>query len=395
MICTGCACLCEDIEIKDGRVLNACLRGSSLIRNLNGNRAKARVDGNDSTVEKAIKTASELIQSAESPVIYGLDTTTIEAQSLAIKMAEKVEAYLDDSSTYCMGPFVEMILKGEVPSTTLDEVREKADMTIYWGADPFHSHPRHMSRFTYYPRGKFRQKGWEEDRYLAVIDVRDSHTSSLARKKVIVRDDDDFMNALITLLRGETPSAYLKDSAELVNRIKKSEFGVIIGGLGLRYGLKNLNLLRDLMKELNQVSEFYFIPMGCHPNMRGFNETLYERTGEINRYSFRDGRSDPEYSFSSIVKSGKNDVVVVIGSDPVSSLPYDISSSLGRSKLIVVDPRETLTTEIADVVIPSSYSGLETGGTMKRIDGVEIEFKPEKEEELNDVYILERLMEGV
>ena len=395
MICTGCACLCEDIEIKDGRVLNACLRGSSLIRNLNGNRAKARVDGNDSTVEKAIKTASELIQSAESPVIYGLDTTTIEAQSLAIKMAEKVEAYLDDSSTYCMGPFVEMILKGEVPSTTLDEVREKADMTIYWGADPFHSHPRHMSRFTYYPRGKFRQKGWEEDRYLAVIDVRDSHTSSLARKKVIVRDDDDFMNALITLLRGETPSAYLKDSAELVNRIKKSEFGVIIGGLGLRYGLKNLNLLRDLMKELNQVSEFYFIPMGCHPNMRGFNETLYERTGEINRYSFRDGRSDPEYSFSSIVKSGKNDVVVVIGSDPVSSLPYDISSYLGRSKLIVVDPRETLTTEIADVVIPSSYSGLETGGTMKRIDGVEIEFKPEKEEELNDVYILERLMEGV
>lgn len=395
MLCTGCACLCEDIEIRDGKILNACIRGSSLIKNRKENRATPTVNGDNSTVEKAIETASELIQSAESPVIYGLDTTTMEAQSLAIDMAEKLGAYIDDSSTYCMGPFVEKILKNEIPSTTLEEVRERADMTIYWGADPFHSHPRHLSRFTYYPRGKFRQRGWEEDRYLAVIDVRESHTSSLAKRKILVRDDEAFMKALISLLRGETPSEYLRDSAELVTRIKKSEFGVIIGGLGLRYGLENINLLVDLMHELNLVSEFYFIPMGCHPNMRGFNETLFKKTGEINRYSFRNGKTDERYSFSSLIKNGKSDVALIIGSDPVSSMPYEITSSLKDLNVIVIDPRETFTAGIADVVIPSAYSGLETGGTMKRIDGVDVEFKPEKEEELNDVYILERLMEGI
>ena len=380
--------------MKDGRIYNACIRGASLIKNFRENRAKPMVDGNETSIENAIKTASKLLQSAESPAIYGLDTTTLEAQSLAIEMAEQLKAYIDDSSTYCMGTFVEKILKEELPSTTLDEVRDKADLVIYWGTDPFHSHPRHLSRFTYYPRGKFGQKGWEEDRYLVVVDIRDSHTSSLAKKAVMIKNDDTFIKSLLSLLKGETPSAHLKDSAELLSRIKKSEFGVIIGGLGLRYGLKDINLLIELINELNKISEFYFIPMGCHPNMRGFNESLFEKTGEINRYSFKDKKSGEEFSFSSIVKKGKSDVILVIGSDPVSSLPYEITSSLKNSKIIVVDPRETFTSKIADVVIPSAFSGIEMRGSMRRIDGVTVNFEAEYPAEINDVYILERLREG-
>ena len=84
---------------------------------------------------------------------------------------------MDDTSSFCQGILMERILTGKIPTCTLDDVRNFADTSVFWGSDPSNSHPRHLSRFSYYPRGEKRQKSYEEERTCIVVDVRKSATA--------------------------------------------------------------------------------------------------------------------------------------------------------------------------------------------------------------------------
>jgi len=402
--CTGCSCLCDDIEIEaDGgnvkQVRNACRRGAGIYLNLNSSRSKPSVNGREVEFDTALEKAQEIIAESENLAIYGLDTTTIEAQKLAIELAERKGAYIDDNSTFCLGDFVKMILGEELPSSTLDEVRDNAYVVFYWGTDPYHSLSRHMSKFSYYPRGKKRQRGYEEDRFLVVIDVRKTHTAKLAKKNarfLEVKDDVELISAFMDALSGKAPSIFTKEIPRIIKEMEKSDFNVIFGGLGLRYGLRGrYDLLKEFFEKLNERTNVYFIPSGCHPNMRGFNQLMFEKTGEINSYSFKEERSSDEFAFYRLLESSTIDTALIIGTDPLNSLPFEYGKRLAKINTVVIDPRETFTGRIADVVIPSSISGIETGGTFVRIDGVEVELKPFAEKKIGDVEILKRLLEVV
>ncbi len=407
MICTGCALLCDDVIIINDsgnlKVRNACRRGAKLIANYKNLRADATINGKKVNYEEAIERVKEIINNSESLAIYGMDTISIEAQKLAIELAERKEAYIDDNSTFCLGDFVEMILKKEIPSTTLDEVRDYAYVIFYWGTNPFHTLSRHMSKFTYYPRGKRRQRGYEEDRFLVVVDVRRSHTAKLAKKNAKffeVRDDLELIQAFIDALDGKPPKIFANDVFRVIKEMEKSDFNVIFGGLGLRYGLKGkYDKFLEMIRKMNERTKVYFIPLGCHPNMRGFNELLYGITGYVNKYSFKDKESKEDFAFYNLLFEEKIDTALIIGTDPLNSLPFEYAKKLAKINVIVIDPRENFTTKIADVVLPSAITGIECGGKMKRIDGVEITLEPMIEAEIDDVSIIKSIlnliMEGI
>lgn len=402
--CTGCSCLCDDIEINlDGDeikiVKTACRRGSKIFLEYKENRAKPMVDGKVVEFDNAIKKAQEIIENSENFAIYGMDTIPIEAQKVAIEIAKAKGAYIDNSSSYCLGDFVEMVLKKEMPTATFEDVKDYAYVIFYWGVDPHNSLPRHMSRYTYYPRGKKRQRGYEEDRYLVVADVRKSHTAMLVAKNarfIQVDDDLKLVDAFIKVIDKQMPEKYADDAVRVIREMQKADFNVIMGGLGLRYGLKgNYDKFKEMINKMNEVAKVYFIPAGCHANMRGFNEVLFEETGFVNKYSFKDGESSLDYAFFELLKNDKVDTTLIIGSDPVNSLPFEVSKKLAKINTIVIDPQNSFTTQIAKVVIPSAISGVEQGGTMVRSDGVRVKVNSPFEKEINDVYVLERLKEVV
>jgi formylmethanofuran dehydrogenase subunit B len=125
---------------------------------------------------------------------------------------------------------------------------------------------------------------------------------------------------------------------------------------------------------------------------------MLDQTGFINSVSFRGGATTPTHGpEQSVVRAAKtSDAALVIGSDPLSSLPFGTARALARIPLIAIDPRRSLTTDAARVVIPSAISGLESGGTALRMDGVRISFEPLVEsDKLSDEQILARIMEAV
>lgn len=396
-VCPGCSCLCDDIVIENGKVYHACRRGGKIFTQYKENRAKAMVDGKEADIDAAIEEAIEILKNAKNPAIYGLDTTVVEAQEIAVDIAEKLNGYIDDNSSFCLGEFVEAVLNGEMPTTTLDDVRDNAYVIVYWGANPFHSLPRHMSRYSYYPRGAKRPRGYEEDRYLVVVDVRRSETAKLAKKNakyIQVESDEELVESFIKVVDGKA-AKYAKEAGVVVNEMKRADFNVIFGGLGLKYGLKDAKMFIEMVNKLNEVARVYFIPTGFHANMRGFNETMFARVNAVNKYSFRDGKSDKEFAFTELLKNEKIDAALIVGTDPVNSLPYEVSAKLGRIKSIVVDPRMSFTARIADVVIPSAVSGIEISGTMVRSDGVRVKLEAMEEKEVNDIYVLRKIKEGL
>ncbi|MEA2046435.1 MAG: formylmethanofuran dehydrogenase subunit B [Euryarchaeota archaeon] len=407
-VCTGCSLLCDDIglECEDGKISltkNLCRKGEGRYRSLREDRLVPAVDGAKVGFDEAISRAAEMLGDAEKPLLFGWSNSTLEAQRIGIDLAKKLGATIDDTSSFCQGYLMEKVLRGEYPTCTLDEVRNFADVSIYWGSDPSSSQPRHMSRFSYFPRGEKRQRGYEEDRTAIAIDVRKSPTVVIAADdffRIPPGGDAEFIEALLAALGGKIPKVkdkkMKKKILNLGSTLRKAEFGVIFPGLGLIYSLKDeIDKLTPLITRLNEVSNYKLIPMVGHYNMRGFNQTLLEETGHINRVSFKDGvEHGPQFAVTEAVNDC--DALMVIGSDLISALPAAISRKLARIPTVAIDPHRNLTTDMARVTIPSAISGLEAGGSALRMDGVKVEFEPEIESGYrSDAEILSRIMEAV
>ncbi len=415
-VCTGCALLCDDIEVvTDGNAITevktACRKGVSRMKGCNEPMSPT-VEGQQVDIDVAIGAAADILKNSESPLIFGLGNSTDGAQKRAIELAKHIGAILDDTSSFCQGPTLEVIFNETVKSCTLDDVRNKADVIVYWGADPSNSHPRHLSKFSYFPRGQERQRGWEEDRTMITIDIRKSHTAKISGDKfhqIPLHADEEFIDALIDALSGKVPKVPFeydpKRILELANILKNARFGIIFVGLGLVYSLDNMDPIVKLMDKLNELSNFHLIPMVGHYNMRGFNQNLFNETGHLNRVKFEKGDNTnvvhgAEFSIVESLNEKKVDAALIIGSDPLSSLPRAVADHLLNIPVITIDPCETFTSRKAKVTIPSALSGVECGGSAIRMDGEEVKFEPivdVKSQTIrpSDEEILTRIMEAL
>lgn len=407
-VCTGCALLCDDIEasVEEKQITsvkNACIKGAAHIKAVGMHRCAPRVEGREVSLEKAISRAAGILAESESPMLFGLSTINCEAQRAAIELARRLDARIDDTSSFCQGPIVEALLKKKIKTCTLEEVRDAADVLVYWGADPMNSQPRNLSKYSYFPRGSKRQHGYEEDRTAVAIDVRHSSTAKICKNhyyQIPPGSDAELMNAVLSATRGKLPkyeALSAKRVLELAGILKKAEHGVIFAGLGLVY-TTHIEQIKHFMTELNNASNFHLIPVVGHYNMWGFNQTLYEETGFINKVKFEAGTPlhGGEYSLVESLKNNSVDTLLVLGANPLFSIPPSITGTLKNVKVICIDPHMTATAKQADVSIPSALTGVESGGSAHRTDGVPVTLEKMLDgTHPTDEEILRRIIEAV
>jgi formylmethanofuran dehydrogenase subunit B len=408
-VCTGCGLLCDDIEVESeknviNKVYTACRVGVAHMKEARS-EANFLVDNKPVDEATAISEAVSILKNAKNPLIFGLGNSSDETQKLAIELAKKTNAILDDTSSFCLGSLVEALIQDKLKTCTLDDVRNKADVIIYWGTDPSDSHPRHLSKHSYFPRGSEKQRGWEEERTAIAIDVRKSHTAKICGNyffQIPPGGDTEFIDALIAALSGKLPKTSYnyppKKILELANILKGAKFGVIFAGLGLVYSLEKLEPIFRLMKALNEKANFHLMPMVEQYNTRGFNENLFAETGYVNSVKFENGvvKHGTEYSVVESLKAKAVDAALIIGSDPMSILPRSISKNLLEIPVISIDHCETLTSKHSKVYINTAISGVESGGSATRMDGTKVSFEPVFETaHLSDAAILRKIMEAL
>ncbi len=415
VLCPFCGDLCDDIivEVEGNRIIEvkeACDTGVSKM--MGHERIAApmiRENGKlrKTTYEKAINKTAEILTNSLRPLMYGWGSTTCEADEKGIELAEELGAIIDNTTSVCHAPSVLAIQNVGLPSCTLGQIKNRADLIIYWGSNQAEAHPRHMSKYTSFPKGFFTKEG-RKGKHVMVFDVRKTTTAEVADDFVQIIPGDDYrvLSALRVILAGVedvVPSSVggvpKEKLIEIVNRMKNSRFGVLFFGMGLTQSrCKPYNVVNaiSLVRELNAHTKFAVMPMRGHYNVTGFNQVCAWSTGFAFAVDF--AREQPWYnpgetSTVDVLNRGECDSALIVGSDPAAHFPRKSVEHLARIPLIQIDPCPNLTTELADVVIPAAIAGIEVEGTAYRMDGVPLRLRKLIEPtHLSDEEILSRIL---
>ncbi|MGR9106329.1 MAG: formylmethanofuran dehydrogenase subunit B [Gammaproteobacteria bacterium] len=398
-VCTFCGCVCDDMELtvdldqkRITKAKNACVLGRAwFYEHTIENYPVALIDGKEASLEEAIDEAAKILVNAKFPAIYGLSDTTCEAQKEAVAIADYINGNIDTTTSVCHGP-TGMAFQGIGESTaSLGEIKNRADFVMYWGGNPAEAHPRHFQRYSVSPKGLHVPNG-KEDRTIVMVDVRTTQSASVADIFLKVKPGRDFelLWALRALVKGaaldpsveETTGIPLDTMKDLVERMKNCRFGVIFFGMGLtmtRGRHFNAGALLALTTDLNSYTHFVANPTRGHGNVTGADNVVSWQTGYPFGVSFNRGypRFNPgEFTTADVLARGEIDALCVIASDPGSNFSKKAIEHLRTIPVITLDPKPTVTSQMARVAFTTATYGINVRGTVYRMDNVPLTTRP-------------------
>jgi formylmethanofuran dehydrogenase subunit B len=423
-------------------VKNACAMGEAKFLGYSHHRLEkplVRKNGElvETSFQAAMKKSAEILAESSYPILYGWSNTSCEATRIGVELAEEIGGVIDNTSTVCHGPSVLSIQDVGFSTSTLGQVRHRADLIIYWASNPWSAHPRHLERYTDFTEGRFRSSAWnkyldvlssyrserrrqraanlaaetqcsptegttaeqptrhlphalfEKGRKMIVVDVRKTRTADLADFFLQVEPNKDYeiFQALRMLIQDEeldvdcvggVPVEVLEDLADVLTAC---EFGVLFFGVGLTMSegkLRNIEAGISLVRDLNEFTKFIIMPMRGHYNVTGANIVSTWQTGFP--YAVDLSRGFPRYnpgetSVVDVLSRDESDAALIVASDPVAHFPKEAAQNLVKHPLIVVDTGMSATSMLADVVLPSAVCGVEVEGTAYRMDRVPLPLK--------------------
>lgn len=419
-LCPFCGCLCDDLTIvvennKITDVKQACKLGNAKI--MGHHRIKApmmRKDKNSEftevSYEEAINEAALILSNSKRPLMYGWASAVCEVHKKGILLAEEVGAIIDNTATVCHAPSTLAVHEKGLPSATLGQIKNRADVIVFWGSNPVHAHPRHMGRYSVFAKGLFSEKG-RKGRKVIVLDVRKTETANMADEFVQLQQGSDYLvvSALRAILSGhgdvvpQTVGGVPKEQLiKMVEVLKTAKFVGIFFGMGLtqsksRY--KNIDNAISLTTELNSFTKCVITPMRGHYNVTGFGQVCAWETGYATAVDFARGApyyNPGETAANDVLLRRETDAAMIIAGDAGAHFPADSVRHLARIPVVQIDPYWNATTEVANVVIPVAICGVEVEGTAYRMDGVSLRMRKMIEPtHPPDTEILERITERV
>ncbi|HEX2239043.1 MAG TPA: formylmethanofuran dehydrogenase subunit B [Gammaproteobacteria bacterium] len=397
--CTFCGCVCDDMDLTvdlDARRItkakNACVLGRAWFsEHTVEDRPFALIEGKPATTEEGVEAAAQILAKARFPIIYGLSDTTCEAQRQAVAIGDMIRGTVDTTTSVCHGPSG-IAFQGVGESTaTLGEIKNRADLVVYWGGNPAESHPRHFTRYAVTPKGMYVPNG-KKDRTVVLVDVRRTPSAPVADIFVQVKPGKDFevLWTLRALVKGrrvdpsveECTGVPLTTLEDLAQRMKSCRYGVLFFGMGLtmtRGRHFNSGAVLALATDLNQYTHFVAKPVRGHGNVTGADNVVSWQTGYPFGVNFSRGypRFNPgEFTTVDALARGDTDAALIIASDPASNFPRAAVEHLRCIPVIALDPKPSDTTQLARVAFTTATYGINTGGTVYRMDDVPVTLRP-------------------
>ncbi len=389
--CTLCGCVCDDLEfdIKGARieqVRGACKLAEPWLYALNDcSPAAASIEGQTTSVEAALKRAELILRESRNPLIFGLSRSSTPGQRAAVRLAERLGANIDTTASICHGPSIMALQQVGESTCSLGEVRNRADLVIFWGANPVESHPRHIERYSVEPAGQFVPRG-RKDRTLVVVDTKPTETSECADVFLQVKPGSDFeiLWTLRQLIRGDDPAMPIDTGVplevlhDLARRMTDCRYGVVFFGLGLAQrglGHATVEALLRLVAELNAHTRFVARRLRLSGDVTGADTVLCWQTGFPFAVNFARGfpRYNPgEYSANELLARQETDACLLVGSESVKLLSASAQATLRRIPTIVLDYPQIDTPWQPTIRFTTAVYGIHTSGTAYRMDEIPI-----------------------
>jgi formylmethanofuran dehydrogenase subunit B len=371
---------------------NACVLGKAWFKEHGiEERPYALISGREASTEEAVEEAAQILAGARFPMIYGLSDTTCEAQRVAVSIADMVGGSLDTTTSVCHGPSG-IAFQGVGESTaSLGEIKNRADMVVFWGGNPAEAHPRLFTRYAVTPKGMYVPNG-KKDRTIVLVDVRRTLSTPVADIFLQVKPRRDFevLWALRALVKGRKVDSSIEERTgvslavleDLVARMKSCSYGALLFGMGLTMNRGrhfNSGALLALATDLNEFTHWVAKPVRGHGNVTGADNVVSWQTGFPFGVNFARGypRFNPgEFTTVDVLARGEADAALIIASDPASNFPKAAIEHLKRIPVITLDPKATHTSQLARVAFTTATYGINVSGTVYRMDDVPITLRP-------------------
>ncbi len=404
--CTVCGCVCDDLRltVDAGRIVRAeraCQLAEPWLLGQDATRPPvAEIEGAPATLAAALDRGARILRSARAPLIYGLSRSSTAGQRAAVRLADHLGATIDTTASLCHGPSIVAFQAVGESTASLGEIRNRADLVIFWGSNPAQTHPRHFERYSVEPAGMFVPHG-RADRTVVVVDVRPTATTDAADIFLQVEPGRDYeaLWALRALVRGipldpdadlglppNNPEniAQLEGIAQLedlARRMKACRCGVVFFGLGLtrsRLGHCNVEALLRLVTDLNAFTRFHVKRMRVYGDVAGADSVLCWQTGYPFSVNLARGypRYNPgEYSANELLERAEVDACLLVGSEGVASLSPAAERQLSRIPTIVLDYPTVASSISSTVRLTTAVYGVHRSGTAYRMDEIPIPLK--------------------
>jgi formylmethanofuran dehydrogenase subunit B len=348
-------------------------------------RPSATIGGKAATLEQAIERSAEILRHSRAPLIWGLSRSSTAGQRAAVLLAEQIGATVDTTASVCHGPSIMAIQEVGESTCSLGEVRNRADLVIFWGADPAESHPRHFERYSVDAKGLFVPRG-RADRHVIVIDSEATATSRLADTFIRIPRDSDFevIWAIRQLLCGiELPASFdvgfpHHELQRLATQMANCRFGAIFFGLGLAQqglGHKNVEALLRLVRDLNSFTRFTARRLRIPGDVAGADAVLCWLTGFPFAVNFARGfpRYNPgEYSANDLLERGEIDACLLVGSESCRDLSPRAQRAIEQLPTVSLDYPNVEPAFNTTVQITTAIYGVHVPGTAYRMDEIPI-----------------------
>jgi formylmethanofuran dehydrogenase subunit B len=410
--CTVCGCVCDDLSVtvagnRVSHVERACKLARPWFEALAQppSRPAATVEAKPTSLEIALERAAEILRVSRAPLIWGLSRSSTAGQRAAVKLAEQLGATIDTTASVCHGPSIMAIQEVGESTCSLGEVRNRADLVVFWGANPADSHPRHFERYSADAEGLLAPRG-RKDRTIVVVDSKPTATSELADWFLRVPPQRDFeiIWALRQLLRGldlppsAEPGVTHNELARLARQMAGCRYGVVFFGLGLAQrgpGHANVEALLRLVADLNHHTRFTARRLRIPGDVAGADSVLCWLTGFPFAVNLTRGfpRYNPgEYSANELLQRGEVDACLFVGSESFGDLSPRARQAVQQLPTIALDYPHIPPPFQASVEITTAVYGVHVRGTAYRMDEIPIPLQqlipspyPSDEEALNAI----------
>ena len=378
--CLGCGCACDDIEltVAGNRIVearHACALGAAWYGDGSA-PSRIRAAGRDAALDEALSAATQLLIDAGRPLIYLAPDISCEAQREAIAIADAIAAIVD--SVTSATALTSIVAAQEIgrASATLGEIRNRADLIVFWGVDPAQGYPRYGSRYAPQPSG-VHVPGGRTDRHVVAVDIGTAKGPEDANLRLQVAPEQEV--ATLTTLRAALSEqrAIPEQLVPFVSVLRSARYVALVADAepdeaNTDRDRGRAGALIAFVQALNGITRAALSTLRAGGNRSGADACLTSQTGYplavdfsrgYPRYRAFDGRADVR------LRRGEIDAILVVGS--AALIPAVVTDAIGDVPLAIVGPRASDASFPRIVAaIDAGVAGIHESGTALRMDDV-------------------------
>jgi len=378
--CPACGLLCDDVTLNTAPIStlqNGCVKGVTFFeQSLKTTPAAVPcITGQSTDLDSAISAAADILRGSKQPLFAGLGTE-VQGMRAMLRLAEKTNATLDHLHSEATVRNTLTMQNSGWLTTTLSEVKNRADVILAIGTDITSSHPRFFEKLVWNSDNLF-NKSSPEVIYLGVPaeNTKAGIAPNGSQPTVIpaeIAQLPEIINALNALLNNKKINtehiAGLSVSTLLtiLEKLKAAQYAVVVWSAScLKFPHAELTVqsITQLINKLNETSRAAGLPLNSGDGDTSVNNTSTWLSGYPTRNRHFNGKPEYDtYHYSTQKQLSNCDVLLWVSTFNPHPAPDT------ETPTIVIGHPGMQFDRIPDVFIPVGIPGIDHGGQMFRVD---------------------------